>query len=323
MTSKRSSFSAILVRLFFLSILFVVFAFPQNLQAQGCSDAGFCTIGPLKPDAKTLTSDKKYGQRITFLAPLGQGDDDVFVLTPGLQYDYFTSTGWNFQGKITANYANGLLGTAFGAGDIYFTASHTKKLKGNWSFTPTLGFKIPLNASNLSENGMPLPMQYQSSLGTFDVIAAATFSNPFWQLSAGYQQPLSGENKNGFLQEFWNGKPEANNYPPSFLFDRKGDVLLRASRNFNLGKPIVFNAGLLGIYHLGEDNYTNPFEGNMVIPIEGSSGLTLNFTGAAYWQVSEKTRLGITGGVPLVVRDVRPDGLTRSWVVAPEISWNF
>lgn len=187
MTPKRCFFSTIFIRSFFLSVLFIVFAFPKSLKAQGCSDAGFCTIGPLKPDARTLSSDKKNGQRITFLTPFGQGDDDVFVAAPGLQYDYFTTTGWNLQGKITANYADGSLGTALGAGDIYLSASRANALKNSWTFTYTAGLKIPLNQANASENGMPLPMQYQSSLGTLDVIAGATLSNQKWQISAGYQ----------------------------------------------------------------------------------------------------------------------------------------
>ena len=304
---------------------FLLFNFSNNklLFAQGCSDAGFCTIGPIKADNKLLTSKNENGHRITFLTTIGQGDDDVFVASPALQYDYHTKSGWNFQGRITANYANGTLSREFDAGDIYLGVSRTKKLNSSWNITPTLSIKIPLNASNLSSNGMPLPLQYQSSLGTFDAIAGITFSDKHWQLSAGYQQSLSGENKNGFLPEFWNGKPEANNYPPTFRFKRKGDVLMRGSRHFTAGENFSINAGLLGIYHLGEDEYTNPFEGNLIVPINGSDGITLNVTMGAYWQASSRTRIGITGGFPLMVRDVRPDGLTRSWVIAPEISWSF
>jgi hypothetical protein len=295
-----------------------------NGNAQGCSDAGFCTIGAFKPEVNpTGKGEKQHKHRITFLTPIGQGDDDVLVWTPGLQYDYFTSNGWNFQGKLTGNYADGSLGSAYGAGDIYLSASKANPIKNNWQISYTLGFKIPLNAANASNEGMPLPMQYQSSLGTFDLIAGATIGNDKWQFSTGYQQPLTGANKNGFLPEYWNGKPEADAYPPSFMLERKGDILLRASRSFQSKGSFSFNAGLLGIIHLGEDIYTNPFEGNMMLPITGSSGLTLNITGAAYWQLGTNIRVGLTGGIPMVVRDVRPDGLTRSWVLSPEISWTF
>jgi hypothetical protein len=305
-------------------IVLVNFLISYACFSQGCSDAGFCTIGALKPSIiSSEGKDKHPKHQFTFLTPIGQGDENVLVWTPGLQYDYFSKNNLNLQARITANYASGNLGTAFGPGDIYLSASRTKALKGNWTFTPTLGVKIPLSQSNISEAGMPLPMQYQSSLGTFDVIAGLTFSDKHWQFSAGYQQPLTGKNKNGFLPEYWNGKPESMNYPSTFSFDRKGDILLRAARSFAKGNHLAFNAGLLAIYHLGEDNYTNPFEGNRVTAIDGSQGLTLNLTGAAYWQAGKRTRLGLTAGVPVVVRDVRPDGLTRSWVLAPEISWSF
>lgn len=137
----------------------------------------------------------------SFLTPIGQGDENVLVWTPGLPYDYFSKNKLNLQARVTPNYANGNLGTAFGPGDIYLSAFKSKLLKGNWNLTSTLGVKIPLSPSNISEAGMPLPMQYQSSLGTFDVIAGLTFSDKQWQFSVGYQHPLSGENKNGFLPE--------------------------------------------------------------------------------------------------------------------------
>jgi hypothetical protein len=311
-----------LLKAFSGAIALALFCFNHNY-GQGCSDAGFCTIGSFKPEPPLAENKKKSAQRISFFSPIGQGDASVFVWTPALQYDYFTEKGWNFQGKITSNYASGNLGTHFGAGDIFLSASKANGLKNGWNLIYTLGTKIPLNQANASEGGMPLPMQYQSSLGTFDAIAGVTFANPFWQFSAGYQQPLSGENKNGFLPEFWNGKPEADGYPPSYRLQRKADMLLRASRNFRLSPGFDINAGLLGIFHLGEDQFTNPFEGDRKVAIEGSSGMTLNATATAFWKINDKTRIGITGGVPLAVREVRPDGLTRSWVLVPELNISF
>ncbi len=77
--------------------------------------------------------------------------------------------------------------------------------------------------------------------------------------------------------------------------------------------------GLLGIYHLGKDTYIDANTSAAPIPIKGSEGLTLNATAIARYQVSNKFSIGLSGGVPLVVRDVRPDGLTRKFVIAPEI----
>ncbi len=307
-----------------LLVALCLFALITRSKAQGCSDAGFCTVGSFKHETfesgnKDSTRQK---HRITLLAPIGVGDEDVVVFTPGLQYDYFASSSLSLQARVTANYADGNLGNAFGAGDIFLTASYTFPHKKKWYTQITAGEKIPLNLSTLKEGDRSLPMQYQSSLGTFDLIAGVTVSNNDWQFSTALQQPLSGKNRNNFLPVYWD-KPEAMNYPPTNDFNRKGDVLLRVGKNFNLGNKLILNAGVLSIFHLGEDEYIDANISNDPIAIKGSDGVTVNITGAVWWQVNNRTRLGFTGGVPVVSRDVRPDGLTRNFVFAPEISLNF
>ncbi|MEO5999653.1 MAG: hypothetical protein ABIN89_22850 [Chitinophagaceae bacterium] len=55
------------------------------LKAQGCSDAGFCTIGNLHQLDQPAT--KKRVQKISIVLPLGIGDEKVFVFSPGVQYE--------------------------------------------------------------------------------------------------------------------------------------------------------------------------------------------------------------------------------------------
>jgi hypothetical protein len=294
---------------------------PHQGYTQGCSDAGFCTIGAIKPS--TTGDSSRHKHAITLLSAIGTGDDGVLVVTPALQHDWQLSARWSLQTKVAANYADGTLGSTFDFGDIYLSGSYLFNPAAAWQWTGLAGIKIPLSKSNLSEGGMPLPMQYQSSLGTFDFIAGISLASQHWQFAAAFQQPLTDENKNGFLYEYWNGKSEALNYPETNRFQRKGDVLLRGSRNFSAGQKWQFNAGVLAIFHLGEDRYVNPFMGQDAVSIAGSSGTTLNLTGAVWFDAGKRTRLGLTGGVPLAVREVRPDGLTRQWVLAPEIRWNF
>lgn len=306
--------------LLFLSIAGTL---PITTYAQGCSDAGFCSVGALKP-ASTSEQQKSGPQhRLSLLSSAGQGDDGVWVYTPGVQYDYIAVSGWNLQAKVTGNYANGSLGSHVGAGDVFLSATKPAQVSNQWTIAYTAGLKIPLGTANASEGGFPLPMQYQSTLGTLDAIAGITLASPHWQFSAGYQQPLTGANQNGFLPAFWNGKPEANNYPSTFQLNRKADALVRAVKRFGAGKKFTWNLGVLAILHLGEDRFTNPLEGNQSMFIQGSSGLTLNLTGAAFYKISKKAVIGLSAGGPQVVRDVRPDGLTRRWVIAPEISWSF
>ncbi len=292
----------------------------ESAFGQGCSDAGFCTIGNLGQHPRDTLS--RHRQKITVMLPAGVGDEAVFVFAPGLQYDNQLSKQWVIQAKITANYASGNLGAIAGPGDMYFSGTYVFTPVKKWKISGTIGTKVPLNQSNLKIGSKSLPMQYQSSLGTIDLITGVSLVNNNWQFSAGWQQPLSGRNRNNFLPVYWN-TTEAYKYSPSNDFDRKGDVLLRSAYLMQTNKRLSFNLGLLGIYHLAEDTYVDANTSSKPIAIKGSQGLTLNATIAGWWKINGKVNIGLTGGVPLIVREVRPDGLTRSFVLAPEVIFNF
>ena len=286
--------------------------------AQGCSDAGFCSVGNLGINHHQ----KNTRQYLKLSLPVGAGDEDVFVFTPALEYGIQINTHWQLQGKLTANYASGNLGNAFGAGDVIISGTYLVNPKKEWVTSFTLGTKLPLNQSNLKVNGLSLPMQYQSSLGTVDIIAGVAAESGKWQFASGLQQPVSGSNQNHFLPVYYNQK-EAAAYPSTNNFNRKGDVLVRANYKFTAQSKLQFSGGLLAIYHLGKDTYIDASIQNSPIAINGSQGLTLNATGLLKFMVNKKLEIGITGGVPLVVRDVRPDGLTRSFVFAPHLNFQF
>ncbi len=290
-----------------------------NTMAQGCSDAGFCSIGNLAQQSQAGKTKHKF----TIQFPAGIGDENVFVFTPSLQYDTRFNQKWSVQAKLTANYADGNLGTATGPGDFYVLGTYNFFPKKNeWSFSATAGTKLPLNQANLKSDGRSLPMQYQSSLGTIDLITGLALSNDKWQFAAGWQQPLTGANGNNFLPVYFSNK-EADQYIPSNDFNRKADVLLRGLYRHRLNDRLDLKTGLLAIYHLGEDTYIDGNISNRPISIAGSRGLTLNASVAGWYVLNKKMKIGITAAVPLVVRNVRPDGLTRSFVVSPELSWSF
>ncbi|MGF2413571.1 MAG: hypothetical protein ACQUYJ_14665, partial [Ferruginibacter sp.] len=62
---------------------------------------------------------------------------------------------------------------------------------------------------------------------------------------------------------------------------------------------------------------------NSPIALNGSEGLTLNGTTALHYTINHKFSIGLLAGVPFVVRDIRPDGLTRKFVVSPEFILKF
>ena len=80
--------------------------------------------------------------------------------------------------------------------------------------------------------------------------------------------------------------------------------------------------GVLAIYHVGKDEIleqaVDPI-GNLRIPdhvtVSGSQGLTLNMTLDAQYKLNDHWSLLLAYGSPVITREVRPDGLTRSLVI--------
>lgn len=287
------------------------------LVAQGCSDAGFCTMGSIKQSA-IETSKQKLSLQLTN----GIGDENVYVFTPGIQYDNKLNNNWAIQAKLTANVASGNLGTISGLGDVFISGSYTPTTKNKWKSTFILGTKLPLNNGDLRKDNKPFPMQYQSSLGTIDLIAGVSITNDKWLFATAIQQPLTGRNRNTFLPAYW-ANADASKYAPSNDFNRQGDVLLRAGYTIIANKKFNLKASLLGIYHLSEDTYIDANISNKPIEINGSDGITLNGTFAASYKINPKFSIAISAGLPFVVRDVRPDGLTRSFSFSPELIYHF
>ena len=301
----------------------------SEIQAQGCSDAGFCSVGALKSESTDSTPDLRNKLGITLA--FGQGDDDVFIFTPALFYERQLNSSWSIQTKLTANYANGNLGEVFGAGDLIQSVSYGKKFGQRGLLTFTAGVKFPLSNSNSNQgqNGRSLPMTYQSSLGTLDLIAGIGVKIHQFKASVGIQVPLTNlyasdkrESANGFLRSEWDSTlPGA--YPSTNGFRRSPDVLLKLEYNWKIGKKFVLTPGLLAIYHLKDDQY-QPVKGiDAISSIPGSQGLTLNAIVVGAYNWSKHLKTSIIFGTPVINRDVRPDGLTRHFVLAPEISFSF
>lgn len=285
--------------------------------AQGCSDAGFCTLGNLNP-----LHQKTGKQKLTIGITNGIGDEGVYVLTPSLKYDYKINSAWEIQAKLTSNYSSGNLGSAFGLGDLFINAQHTFNAASKWKTSLLIGTKLPLNNANLMVNGKSLPMQYQSSLGTVDAIAGLSITNNKWLFATAVQLPLTHHNGNQFLPSTF-GNAAALKYPASNNFNRKADILLRANYEISATKKFNLNVGLLSIYHIANDSYKDALVSNDYIEIKGSKGITLNLTTAASFMLSKKITIGFLAGAPVAVRDVRPDGLTRSFSLNTDLIFNF
>ena len=187
------------------------------------------------------------------------------------------------------------------------------KKKSNSQLFLNYGFKFPLGSEDYKQ-GISLPLAYQSTLGTIDFITGLTLQVKQWNFSTALQIPLTKNNKNSFISP--NPPSEFSNFVSTRLFNRKTDLLFKASRDFNVSDKVNISTGALAIYHLGNDSYTD--NSGVVYAINGSSGFTININTALNWKISNKVSFNLNIGAPIVVRKARPDGLTRSFVAIPE-----
>jgi hypothetical protein len=300
-------------------LLFLLTSLSTFLYGQGCSDAGFCSLGVLKNN--TTRSNVK--NSVILGANYGAGEQGTSTFNPYIGYNIKGNEHFSYQLKATAAYASGSLGSNFNMGDVFGFVNYTPNPVANRRLSFLGGIKIPLSEANdKNEEGKPLPMAYQSSLGTFDFIGGLNYIiNNQWEVNGGLQIPVIQKNKNSFFPDEYSDST-INNFPPTNLFKRKSDVLFRIGYYFHLKESsITIKPNILGIYHLGEDSYQNKVGERE--NISGSAGLTLNLGLIASKRFKNKDEMEFIVAAPAVVRDVRPDGLTRSLVINVQYSINF
>lgn len=287
--------------LIFISLLFVSI----QLQAQGCSDAGFCSIHSLKHS----TSDSSSLDNNSFKSGLGFGGAQyqVAVISPYLEYTRKMGV-LAISAKLLMGVRNGGLATTSGLSDLILTS--TWSLNPNWQLAG--GVKLPFNRADKTANGLPLPMAYQTSLGTTDLILGITWKHQGLAISAGWQHPLD-QNSNSFLASDYPDDLLKDPYLSTNAYHRSSDVLLRVSHHSVLNKKWLWSYSLLPIYHLANDSYVN--EADQRQSIEDSKGLTLNLNTYIQFPLSETSVLEFNVGAPIKARKNRPDGLSQFSVV--------
>jgi hypothetical protein len=187
----------------------------------------------------------------------------------------------------------------------------------------SVGTKIPSNKSNKDVNGYPLPMYYQTSLGTYDFITGLSYINRNWLLATGIQIPLN-KNENQFLWGAWTGSGEEQayilKYSRSKELQRGTDVMIRVERNFRFSR-LNFTLGVLPIYRITNDEITNP-AGQRFKP-EGAKGLAMSGIFTTGYSFNVRSGIKILLGHKFVQRDENPDGLTREFVSTLSYFYRF
>ena len=281
--------------------------------AQGCSDAGFCTISSLKPSENDSIHAKMNQLKVGSF--FGSADNSILVYGGYLEYNRQLNGKFGADIKLSSLAQNGNDISVFGLSDLFVNVNYAPTP----SLSLTLGTKIPLSGADRTRDGLPLPMDYQSSLGTFDLIFGIGYQIKKFQLVAAIQQPFT-QNKNAFSHLLYPENSPLNAFQSTNQFERSGDVLLRFSYPIEVLKNVVLTPSLLPIYHLSEDRY---FDGFAMREIEGSQGLTLNGNLYIDWSLDEKSSLQLNAGMPFLFREARPDGLTRSFIATLEYKIKF
>jgi len=283
-----------------------------HLGAQGCSDAGLCSIDAFKPSPGQLTHNNK----VVIGASMGAADYDITAFGAYLAYKRKLGESWSVDGRMTFLAQNGKDISVSGPGDIFGNINYLISEK----LTLTAGAKIPLNRADGDLDGLALPMDYQSSLGTFDFLAGVSYNSEKWQMALGVQIPLD-QNDNRFFPELYGPDSPFLEIQATNAFKRQADILFHISRTFDLSDKVTMTPGLLPIYHIDEDMFTGVDGIEQAIP--GSDGITINATVFFEILLGDAGSLVFNLGFPLVVREARPDGLTRSFVFGVGYSYHF
>lgn len=228
----------------------------------------------------------------------------------------------SFQVKFPFQAVTGKLANTSGIGDISLCFTRNIYTSEKFDVSVSLGSKLRTNKSDKTEEGRPLPMYYQTSLGTYDAIAGISLVNKKWLFATGIQLPFN-QNNNQFLwgtwKEWWreSENPQEDSlyitkYAKSNQLKRGIDVMLRIERNFRFSR-LNFSVGLLPIYRITNDEIEDPSAGGRTKP-EGAKGLALSGIGTVGYSFSVKSGVRLLVGHKITARHENPDGLKRELV---------
>jgi hypothetical protein len=316
-----------MIRFFLFAFLIISF---QSLMAQGCSDAGFCTMGAMRPD-------QNYSKRIDFkLRSIeynfyhGKSTTTAIISAHTIEFNASLGNLNSIQLKVPYMHIKGNLGTNQGIGDISLSITRALKTQPGFTLSGTLGAKIPTNNSddtfsnehtNFEE--VQLPMYYQTSLGTYDAIAGISWINRDWLFATGVQVALS-HNQNQFTWNDWRfypSRPYLEKHHVGRNLRRGTDVMIRIERNFRWTKYNL-SLGALPIYRIHPDEVDLPGVEQRV-RLNNTTGLALSVLASFGYNFTVNNAVKVIVGKKLADRERNPDGLTREHVLSFSYIYRF
>ena len=300
----------------------------NQIYSQGCSDAGFCTMGAMKPDQQYDRSLPITLRSVNFTFYEGQSNTSAVIRAGILDLGFIVKNDLSLQLKLPYMFVSGNFGTNQGLGDISLSLTKSITKIQNFELLGTVGAKLPTGRANdiQKEEGVVLPMYYQTTLGTYDFVMGASLINRSWLFSAGYQQPLIHQNENSFVANpqdwawYEGGIDYVLEHDEGVELRRGADIMLRVERNWRLSR-LNFNVGLLPIYRITKDQGK---DGNGEYQkLEGTTGLALSALFGMGYRFNVYSGLSLIYGHRITDRDHNPDGLTRKHVINLTYNYNF
>ncbi|MEM6815835.1 MAG: hypothetical protein AAF600_15850 [Bacteroidota bacterium] len=300
------------------------------IYGQGCSDAGFCTMGAMKPDQ---TYNKRIDVKLRSLEiNYYEGTSLLTAVIRAATIDF--NVGINdlssFQIKIPYQWAKGNLGENGGLSDISLSYTKTLKTTEKWNINGTIGTKIPSGDANKTVNNeftnnqdAPIHMYYQNSLGSFDAIAGISAISRKWLFASGIQIALT-ENGNQFSWGEFPTYPDIEylrRYDVGRDLKRGIDLMLRIERNWRFTN-FNFSVGALPIFRVTKDKGIPATETERR-KIGGTTGMALSMLGSVGYQFDVNNSVKVIRGIKITDREVNPDGLTRDDVWSISYIYQF
>lgn len=310
-------------------LVIFVFASMHTSLGQGCSDAGFCTMGAMKPDQpynkkmelKLRTLELSFYRGSTTLTPI------IYVATVDMNFSLNRKT--SFQVKLPYQMVSGQLADTQGVGDISLCVTRNIYTSDRFDINFTVGGKLPTNRSDLfTSEGNALPMYYQTSLGTYDIITGISVINRKWLFATGIQIPLNSNNNQFDWHRWQDNDPDelayVRKYPNSTYLHRGIDVMFRVERNFRLSR-FNFSVGLLPIYRIKSDVITDFTGARVDHDANGNvgEGLAMSWITTAGYNFNVKSGVRLLVGHQIQQRAFSPDGLTRELVTSLTYIYRF
>ncbi|MBS1772410.1 MAG: hypothetical protein JST82_06105 [Bacteroidetes bacterium] len=300
------------------------------VRAQGDSDPGLSMIGAMRTGAAIVVSDENFEhQRPQFSLShtFARGEKDVKYDNSALDIRVPLEDLGYFDVRVPITVATGQLAHKWGLGDINFAYTHVLKADPmDWTVQATAGIQIGMTTANFSDGSTrPLPMSYQSGLGSTDAMAGVNVTwKEYISLAAGYQQAIFRYNENDYYRSSYVNDPIYSNsdYTISRKLYRFGDIMVRAEGHYVTNRAGI-TMGALGFYHVKDDLYQDRM--GLWNKIQGSEGATLNLVGNVFYRFARhgSCKLDVTFAMPVIKRDVRPDGLERQFMITPRFTYYF